>query len=176
MDKTIGLFYGSTGGMTEVVAEKIAEKAIAYGYDLTPQDVANLEDIRPLTAYNKLILGTSTWYYGEHQGDWEEIIEEIPDDVDFSGVTVALFGLGDQEGYPEWFVDAMGMIAEELADRGATLIGRWSTAGYDFDESKAIFEAGYFCGLAIDDDCQPKQTDKRIDQWLAEIMPLFKTL
>lgn len=176
MDKTIGLFYGSTGGMTEVVAEKIAEKAIAYGYDLAPQDVAHLEDIRPLTQYNKLILGTSTWYYGEHQGDWEEIIEEIPDDINFSGTTVALFGLGDQEGYPDWFLDAMGMIAEELLSRGAVLIGRWPTKGYDFDESKAILESDYFCGLAIDDDCQAKLTDNRLDQWLAEIMPQFKAL
>ncbi len=176
MDKDIGLFFGSTGGITEGIAEKIAEKALAYGIEMTPQDVAYLQDIRPLSEYKKLILGTSTWYYGEHQGDWEEIIENIPDDVDFSGTTFAMFGLGDQEGYPDWFLDAMGLIAEELIARGATLIGRWPTDGYDFDESKAIFEDGYFCGLALDEDCQPKLSEKRLNQWLEEVLPQFKAL
>lgn len=176
MNTEIGLFFGSTGGATEEVAKKIAEKGIAYGFNMTPQDVAYLKDIRPLTEHKMLILGTSTWYYGEHQGDWEEIIEDIPDDMDFSGTTVAMFGLGDQEGYPDWFLDAMGMIAKELINRGATLIGHWSTDGYDFDESKAVFEEGYFCGLAIDDDCQPKLTEKRISQWLKEVLPKFSEI
>lgn len=176
MSKEIGLFFGSTGGATEEAAEKIAAKSVAYGFEMTPQDVAYLKDIRPLTEYKLLILGTSTWYFGEHQGDWEDIIDNIPEDVDFTGTTFAMFGLGDQEGYPDWFLDAMGMIAEELINRGATLIGRWSIDGYDFDESKAVFEAGYFCGLALDDDCQPKLTDQRIDQWLKEVMPLFAAL
>lgn len=173
MSNKIGLFFGSTSGATEGVAEQIAKKAKNYGAEVVLQDVAELSDIYPLLEYDKLILGTSTWYFGEHQGDWEDIVENIPDDADFSGKTVAMFGLGDQEGYPEWFLDAMGMIAEELLSRGATMIGKWSVDGYEFDESKAVLEEGYFCGLAIDDDCQPKLTDKRVDAWLKEVMPQF---
>lgn len=176
MNTDIGLFFGSTCGVTEDIAQKISEKAKSYGFDMEPQDVAYLQDIKPLAEYKKLILGTSTWYYGEHQGDWEEIIENIPDGVDFSGTTFAMFGLGDQEGYPDWFLDAMGMIAEELINRGATIIGRWSTEGYDFDESKGVFEEGYFCGLALDEDCQPKLTEQRLNQWLDEVLPQFKAI
>ncbi len=176
MSTSIGLFYGTTTGATEEVANAIADKAKARGIDITTYDVSRLKGIEELVSYDKLILGTSTWYYGEHQGDWEDMLDRIPEDHDFSGVTVALFGLGDQEGYPEWFLDAMGMIADEFQRRGATIIGDWSAEGYDFEESKAIREDGRFVGLAIDEDCQPKLTEKRIQEWTEQVLPEFEAL
>ena len=32
------------------------------------------------------------------------------DSIDLQGKIVALFGLGDQAGYGEWFLDAMGLL------------------------------------------------------------------
>ncbi len=176
MKNQIGLFYGTTTGATEAVAESIVEKTKSYDIDIAAYDVSRQKDIELLMSYNKLILGTSTWYYGEHQGDWEDLLDLIPEDADCSDKTVALFGLGDQEGYPDWYLDAMGMIADEFERRGATIIGDWSAEGYDFDESKAIREDGRFVGLALDDDCQPKLTEGRVNEWLADVLPKFEAL
>ena len=56
------------------------------------------------TGHEVFILGVPTWYYGELQSDWEAYFEHFKT-LDFSEKTVALFGLGDQWGYDEWFID-----------------------------------------------------------------------
>ena len=67
-------------------------------------DVLNVAET-PLAScqlYHYLIFGIPTWDYGELQEDWEEMWPEL-DSLDLSGKEVALYGLGDQQGYPEWF-------------------------------------------------------------------------
>jgi len=73
------------------------------------------------------------------------------DELDLTGKKVALYGLGDQVGYPEWFLDAMGYLHSKLLERGATAVGYWPTDGYEFEGSKALTEDGsQFVGLALD--------------------------
>ncbi len=88
----IGLFYGSTTCYTEMAAEKI--RAL-IGPELV--DLHNIKDV-PLTLmqeYDILILGISTWDFGELQEDWESRWEDIQD-VELEGRIIALFGMGDQ--------------------------------------------------------------------------------
>lgn len=167
----IGLFYGTNSGATEEAAEYLAKKAADFGVGLTPQNIIEPNSLEKMLTYDYLILGIPTWNFGEYQDDWEDFVDDLPSDSIFQGKTVALFGLGDQDAFADWFLDAMGMLAEELIQRGATLIGRWSIEGYEHDASKAILEEGWFCGLALDDDGQPELTEGRIDQWLSEILP-----
>ena len=108
-----------------------------------------------------------TWGEGELQDDWEDCFGEIQD-MDFSNKKVALFGLGDQDGYPDEFVDALGIMYEELSSKGVNLVGFTSAEGYEFDESKANID-GQFCGLVIDEDNQGDLTDERISQWCSSI-------
>lgn len=173
MSKTIGLFYGSTTGMTEGIGQNIEEIAAARGITVELHDACYVEDIEVLAQYERLILGTSTWYYGEHQGDWEDLLDKIPEDQDFSHMTIALYGLGDQEGYAEYYLDAMGMIAEEFSRRGATVIGEWpNDDSYDFEASKALSDDGeMFIGLALDEDCQDELTEERLAKWLDVVLP-----
>lgn len=77
-------------------------------------------------------------------------------------------GVGDAHGYPDNFLDAVGMLGATLRAQGAQLVGEWPTAGYDFTASKAV-ENGKFMGLAIDEVNQPEQTAARIAQWVAQI-------
>jgi flavodoxin II len=166
--KPIALFYGSSTCYTEMAAEKIAERLGAANVDLF-----NVADEPLVTAglYQYVIMGIPTWDYGELQEDWEAVWEEL-EQVDFTGKTVALFGLGDQVGYPEWFLDAMGYLHAKLVNRGAKMVGYWPSKGYEFDQSQALTEDGqYFVGLALDDENEFEQTDARIDAWLESIRP-----
>lgn len=168
MSQTIGLFYGSTTGNTEDVAERIAARLGSEHVRL--HDIAD-DAMTGFDTYQYLIIGISTWDFGELQEDWDDIWTEL-EDLDFSGITCALFGLGDQIGYPEWFLDAMGLLHEKLQRKGATMTGYWPNQGYDFEASKALTADGkQFVGLALDEDGQSGETDERIAAWCDQISP-----
>ncbi len=162
--KPIGLFYGSSTGNTEAAAKGIAD---ALGNDNVTLFNIGETGAETLLSYDNMILGTSTWGFGELQDDWQNFLPQL-ENLDLSGKTIALFGLGDQYSYSDVFVDAMGIIYETLKKRGATIIGAWATDGYEFDGSRAVVE-GYFVGLALDSDNQDDLTPVRISQWVSEI-------
>jgi flavodoxin II len=163
----IGLFYGSTTCYTEMVAEKIQA--------LIGADVVDLHNIKtvPLAKmadYQLLILGLSTWDFGEIQEDWEAHWDDISQ-VDLRGKTIAIYGMGDQIGYAEWFIDAVGMLHDAIAPQQPDRIGFWPIAGYDFIASKAVIaDAELFYGLALDDENQYEQTDERLNTWVSQIL------
>ena len=167
----IALFYGSTTGNTEDIAENIQANLGSDKVDLF--DIAE-ESLNETSAYDFIILGIPTWDYGEIQSEWEDVWDDV-DAVDFSGKTVALYGLGDQVGYGEWFLDAMGLLHDKVEARGARMIGYWPVEGYQFEASKALTKDGkLFVGLALDEDCQHELTEQRLEQWLQQILAEFE--
>ena len=169
----IGLFYGSDTGNTETIVEKIVN---IIGEEIVDQhDMATITEINKFSDYENIIIGVSTWYDGELQSDWDYFFEKFKT-IDFSGKTVAIFGLGDQYGYGEWFVDGIGILGNEVLKNGGNLVGAWSTEGYNFDESVALFEhegQDYFMGLALDEDNESELSDERIQIWLNDILEEF---
>lgn len=162
----VGLFFGSDEGNTERVAYRIQQR---FGADVV--DVHDIADVTQadFLRYQKIIFGIPTWDFGQIQSDWEEFWGDIAE-VDFSGKTVAFFGLGDQFGYGDYFLDAMGMLHDVVIQSGPEVVGHWSIEGYEFDASKAeIAGAGLFVGLALDEDQQEDLTRERLDQWCAQV-------
>jgi flavodoxin I len=157
----IGIFYGSTTGNTERVAELI--EAALEGADVTVADIADVTAAE-LEGYDVLILGTSTWGAGDLQDDWLGSLHALAA-ADLVGKKVALFGLGDQEGYPDTFLDALGELYERVKARGAEVVGAWPNVGYEFSESKAASN-GKFVGLALDEDNQSGLTEQRVGDWV----------
>ncbi len=163
---TIGLFYGSEEGHTEDVAGKIKNQ-----FPANEVEVHDIADASPddFTGFSKLILGTPTWENGGKQSDWEGFWSNLYE-IDFSNKKVALFGLGDQIGYADYFLDAMGDLNDTVISQGGTIVGQWSTEGYDFSASRALAVDGvHFVGLAIDEDTQDDMTDERVETWVKQI-------
>jgi len=171
MPSIIGLFYGSSTCYTEIAAEKIA----ATLERLTGKACVELRNIAdtPIDSmgdFEFLILGIPTWDYGELQEDWEAVWSAL-ENRDFSGKTVALYGLGDQLGYPDWFQDALGYLWAVVVNGGARVVGKWPVEGYDFNSSKALSDDGrHFVGLALDDENEFALSDERIDRWCRQIL------
>ncbi len=162
----IGLVYGTDTGNTEEVAYKLQERI-----DWAVVDVHDIASCSPeeLSRYNILILGIPTWDFGGLQADWEDFWP-ILEDMSFAGKIVALYGLGDQFGYGHYFLDALGMLHDAVRDRGATIIGHYATAGFDFEVSKALTEDGkHFVGLGLDEDQQMELSDQRISEWINQL-------
>ncbi|MEM7533182.1 MAG: flavodoxin [Chloroflexota bacterium] len=171
-ESSVGLFYGSTTGVTEHVAQCIETAWADAGQEpLITLNITDVDDISVLADFDKLILGIPTWNIGQLQDDWEIVFPDL-DDLDFTGTQVALFGIGDAHGYPENFLDAMGMLGDKVRGRGAQLVGYWPTDGYEFDASTAL-DNGMFMGLGIDEVRQADLTEERVTQWVAQVIGEF---
>ena len=157
--KSIGIFYGSSTGNTEVAAEKI-KALLGKEAETNNIDTAEKEEIEK---FDYLIFGTSTWGIGDMQDDWEDFLDVL-EEVDFGKKKVALFGMGDQVNFTESFVDGMGTIYDTIYDR-VTIVGAWPLDGYTFKESAAV-KNGKFVGLALDKENQQDLTDERLKKWV----------
>ncbi len=163
----IGLFYGSSTCYTQMVAEKIQA---LLGADLVTLHNLKETPIQTMAQYDALIFGISTWDFGEIQEDWLANWDAI-DQVKLGGKQIALFGLGDQQGYGEWFLDAMGLLHDKLLLQGCQMVGYWPNEGYQFEASKALVDVGrYFVGLALDETSQYQLTDERLARWLPQVL------
>ena len=164
----IGLFYGTQTGKTEIIAEMIRDEFGDNAVEL--HDMAQV-DVSDFDGYTKLIIASPTWNIGELQSDWDGFFPEL-DSMDFKGKTVAYFGTGDQIGYADNFMDAIGILEEKISALGAKTIGYCSVDGYDFSDSKAV-KNGKFVGLAIDEDNQSELTEERVRAWVAQVKREF---
>lgn len=166
------MFYGSSTGVTEYIAGEIEDAWKAAGRDaLEPINIGKVKDAAQMLAFDCLILGIPTWNIGQLQDDWDILFPQL-DHLDFSGKKIALFGIGDQYGYPDNFLDAVGILGNKLLERGVQLVGYWYDEHYEFDESIAFVD-GKFMGLGIDEISQSKLTGDRIGRWVAQIIQEF---
>ena len=158
------IIYGSDTGNTEVIAEDLVKL-------LGEHEVLTVDELEESDwGGNELyILGIPTWYDGELQSDWEDYLDDFQK-IDFTGKTVAVFGLGDQVGYAEWFCDGVGILADIVEKNGGKVIGNWPTDGYEFESSKAVMNTNNtFYGLCIDEDNQPELTQERLKKWVEQL-------
>lgn len=157
-----GIFYATSTGNTEEIANKIKEKLPDYELiDISVNGISKMNECE------SIILGVSTWGDGDLSDDWEDCFEDLKE-IDFSGKKLAIFGLGDQDGYEDTFANAMGIVYEVVNENGATIYGKTSTQGYTYEESKAEVD-DEFVGLVIDEDNQDELTDSRVEQWCKQI-------
>ena len=145
--KKIGIFYGSSTGTCESLAEQLAGELGVTGGDVHSADKLTAE---LANTYDVLVLGTSTWGDGELQDDWYDAIKVLKG-MDLHGKEVALFGCGDSESYCDTFCDGMGILYEDLKDT----------------------VDGCFVGLALDDVNESGKTASRISAWAADLKKCF---
>lgn len=157
----VGIYYGTTTGTTEDVANRIAN----YFDDADVIEISN--GIDNFLDYDLLILGSPTWGLGDLQDEWMIYIDEIAD-LDLSDKYVALFGTGDQASFPDSFIDAIELLYNKAKKANAKFVGFTSTDGYDFTRSTAV-KNGKFIGLAIDEMNQPELSDDRIENWCNQL-------
>lgn len=153
---SVGIFYGTTTGVTEEVAQILNDKI--EGSELF--DVAN--GIDEMENFDFLIFCASTWGLGDIQDDWMAVIDDLPK---LKGKNVALLGTGDAIAFADTFVDGLRLLYDKSKKAGANIVGMVDTSDYDFVASIAIVD-NKFLGLPIDHMNEPEKTEERIENWL----------
>ncbi len=160
----VTVIYGTDNGNTRNIAEQIASQIGGKTVEVSSATSLDFEEC------DLLILGTPTCGYGDLQSDWDSRLSILAK-VNLTGRKVALFGLGDQITYADTFADGMGELYEQVAGRGAVVIGSTPTIGYDFFASRAV-QDDVFVGLVLDEDNQQEETEGRIASWIASLKEL----
>jgi len=164
----VGIFCGTAGGTSLLVAEALVE---AFG--LEEDDLINMEedfdDIEQMLEYDVLFIGSSTWGQGDVHHEWVDPQLEIESDgIDFSGKTVALFGAGDCVKHGEHFCSALGKLYKTFTNAGANVVGFVDASDYKYESSLAEMD-GKLCGLAIDQHNEEDKTETRIQNWISSL-------
>ena len=170
--KKVKIITGSDTGNTEYVAKDIQKL-------LEPMEVEiqKVHNIRPNDwDADFYILGAPTWFDGECSQDWNWYIKSGKfGEVDFTDKVVAIYGLGDQVGYPDYYCDAIGILGNIVLHNGGELVGFTNPTGHVFDHSKGFNDdIKKFMGLALDEDNQPDLTHERLDNWVKELQIYLK--
>ena len=167
--KRTAIIYSFNTQKSQKVAEKIV---VAFG-DKNIEAI-NAEELTKevFENFDSFILSAPTWFDGELPNYWDEFVPDL-EEMDLEGKTFAVFGLGDQKGYPENFCDAIGILVEILEECGANIIGYTSLQGYSY-ESSAAERDGQFVGLPIDQENQGRLTNDRVINWVAQLKKEMK--
>jgi len=170
----VGIFYGTSTGSTQDVANLIAAE---FGSEMADSPV-DVEEIKGSVAesfsrYPSLIVGTPTWNTGadrERSGTaWDEIYYGEMQKLKLKGKKVAVFGLGDSVSYGENYADASGELHDTFQNLGCNMMGYTSQEGYEHTASKAI-RGDNFCGLLCDNVNQEELTSGRVKKWVKQLI------
>merc|ERR1712084_52932 len=170
--EAVGLLYATQTGNTETVAGYIAEAAGLEAADIGDYAAEDLAE------FDGLIVGCPTWNTDadEYRSGtaWDDVIDDIKG-TDLSGKTVAVFGVGDQEGYGDNFTDGIEELHETFAAAGAKMVGYVDASGYNHSASKSV-RGDKFLGCPFDEDNQSDMSADRAGAWVEQLksegMPL----
>jgi len=173
MSKT-AVFYSPQGGNVDRVANKLGALIGNDKVDLIPVKEFESED---LIKYNQIILVGST--VGTDHWTNETVVDEWPaffaksGDNGFEQKKIAIVGLGNSFLYPDHFADGMAELYARLKKQNAQVFGKVEKKGYDFTDSEALNDDGFFCGLPIDEDNEDELTPERLENWIKLLKPDF---
>uniref|UniRef100_A0A7S3Q5U7 Flavodoxin-like domain-containing protein n=1 Tax=Chaetoceros debilis TaxID=122233 RepID=A0A7S3Q5U7_9STRA len=161
------VYYSTSTGNTETVAQYIADAA--GGLDIVDIGDASDDEIK---GFDGLIIGAPTWHTGADEQrsgtSWDDFLYDTLPNIELEGKNVAVFGMGDQEGYGDNYCDAAGELYDLFEAKGCKMFGLTSTDGYNHSDSKAERD-GKFCGLMMDEDNQYDLSEDRAKAWVEQL-------
>ncbi|MGC9341334.1 MAG: flavodoxin domain-containing protein [Bacteroidales bacterium] len=174
MSKT-AIIFSPEGGSVNQVAIKLGDAIGNDKVDIIPVREIEKEDINN---HSQLIfigstVGADHWSNKTLVNEWPGLFSKIAD-ISFEDKKVAIVGLGNSILYPSHFGDGMANLYEELSEKNASIYGFVDAADYTFEDSEALDDEGYFCGLALDEDNEEELTEGRIERWISMLKSDFE--
>jgi flavodoxin I len=172
LNAKVGIFSSTSTGHTEKISTYIVNAMEQYDdQEITHQDIRDTTS-QELMDQDSIIVGAPTWNtdaQNKRSGtDWDEWLYDTLPQLDLRGKKVAVFGLGDQESYSDYYCDAAGELYDLFVDKGATMYGFTSTEGYTYHSSKAE-RNDKFVGAMFDEDNQYEESEGRAKAWVEQL-------
>lgn len=173
MNKT-AIFFSPEGGSVNSVAVKLGEMIGNDKVEIIPVREAEIEDVEK---HNQMIfigstVGADHWNNETVANEWPGLFAMI-ESLSLEDKKVAIVGLGNSVLYPEHFADGMAYLYKVLAEKDANIFGFVDAEDYTFEDSEALNDEGFFCGLALDEDNEDDLTPERLEKWLEKLKPDF---
>lgn len=116
----VKIVYGTAGGNTKLVCEKVVEVLTTKGHRIelfdaiktTPADIG---------AYDALILACPTYGIGELEEHFENFLEQL-NAVDLKGHKCAIIGLGDPKYDLDYHLESAKIIMDFLKKKEAQIL------------------------------------------------------
>lgn len=117
---SILIIFGSTGGNTELVTDKVNEVLNDVGHKVTIQraEESSIEDVKKA---KNLIFASSTYGQGLLQDHMLKFFKEVKG-LDMKGKKCAVIGLGDNKYNTEYVIEAARILETGLKELGAEIL------------------------------------------------------
>lgn len=127
------IIFGSTGGNTQSISERIANLLTAAGHTAEVKNVVDSQ-ISDMDSYDTVLLGSSTWNDGDLQDDFVSFHLDLEQSKpDLSAKKFAIFGCG--ESIYEKFCGAVDILENIMTELKATkLVESLKIDGYPEEE------------------------------------------
>ncbi len=112
------IIFGSTGGNTELVTDKVTEILTSKKHKVTVQR-AELTNESDLTKFKYIILCSSTYGQGLLQEYMRKFMYELKS---LKGKKCAVIGLGDPKYNIEYVVEAAKILENDVKEKGGELL------------------------------------------------------
>lgn len=112
--------FGTTGGNTELVIDKISEVLLSKGHTVEAKR-AEQSSVKDLEGRNLIILASPTYGHGELQYLFEPFADELKK-TDLSGKKFAVIGLGDQRYEKEYLLESAKTLETLVKKQGGQLV------------------------------------------------------
>lgn len=116
----VKIIYGSAGGNTEVVCERVAEVMRERG-DEVELVHAKLSGPESLGGCDLLIFASPTYGHGQLEQYFQEFLEKIKD-ADLEERKCAVIGLGDPKYDTDYHIESAKVITDFLKEKKASIL------------------------------------------------------
>ncbi len=169
------IFYSPQGGSVNRVAMKLGELIGNDKIVVIPVREVEKEDIDTYTQFIFVgsTVGADHWSNELLENEWEGFFKQIAENG-FEGKKIAIAGLGNSVLYPEHFADGIAYLYKEITERNGKVYGFTDAEDYNFEDSEALNDEGFFCGLPLDEDNEDDMTPGRLKKWISVLKHDFQ--
>ena len=114
------IIFGSTGGNTELVVDKVTEILESKGHqvDIRRAEESSYEDFQD---YDLYLLASPTYGHGVLQHEFQKLADQLKNQ-DLSGKKFAVIGLGDQRYEKEYLLESAKILEKLVKDHKGELV------------------------------------------------------